>query len=68
MVYNGSNPINVDDLGGKTPYFWKHPFGTGEPSCPLLSVFFCWVVGGMLLGWLWDFGVKSDDPSKNTPS
>ncbi len=24
MVYNGSNPIKMDDLGGKfSPYFWK---------------------------------------------
>jgi len=20
------NPIKMDDLGGKTPYFWEHPF------------------------------------------
>ena len=21
------NPIKMDDLGGKNPYFWKHPYG-----------------------------------------
>ena len=25
MVYNGSNPIKMDDLGA-TPIFWKHPY------------------------------------------
>ena len=25
MVYFMENPIKMDDLGGKSPYFWKHP-------------------------------------------
>ena len=27
MVKIMENPIKMDDLGGKTPYVWKHPFG-----------------------------------------
>ena len=27
MVYFLENPIKMDDLGGKTHYFWKHPNG-----------------------------------------
>ncbi len=47
----------------KTPYFWKHPFGTGEHLahfylCILLG---CWRdVVRLALGF---FGVKSDDLS-----
>ena len=22
-----NNPIKMDDLGGFSPYFWKHPYG-----------------------------------------
>ena len=22
------NPIKMDDLGGKSPYFWKHPYSS----------------------------------------
>ena len=26
MVYVMENPIKMDDLGVKNPYFWKHPY------------------------------------------
>ena len=34
---NGSKPYEqMDDLGGKNPYFWKHPYGytLGLPPFP----------------------------------
>ena len=27
MVNIKEHPIKMDALGGKTPYFWKHPYG-----------------------------------------
>ena len=29
MVYNGKAYEQMDDLGGKNHYFWKHPLGFG---------------------------------------
>ena len=30
MVYFMENPIKMDDLGGKPPIFWKHPYKQPE--------------------------------------
>ena len=31
MVKIMENTIKMDDLGGKTPYFWKHPYKRSPP-------------------------------------
>ncbi len=36
MVYNGKPYEQMDDLGGKNPYFWKHPSTKGKYRINLL--------------------------------
>ena len=39
MVKIMENPIKIDDLGGFSPYFWKHPFALFEISYTNTGVF-----------------------------
>ena len=43
MVKIMENPIKMDDLGGKKPYFWKHPymFSTFDSSQISLPPWIC---------------------------
>ena len=47
MVKIMENPIKMDDLGGKTPYFWKHPYMSGGWESDFYQV---WWQGLLLSG------------------
>ena len=47
MVKIMENPIKMDDLGGNTHYFWKHPYPTLEVRK---------IINSKVPEWEWDMG------------